>query len=194
MPQKKSAAKLIKMRHNKEIWKAIPGFENYECSTFGNIKSISRGVKHSSGGMAIRKERMIAPRPDKDGYLKVILSNGKEPKYLGVGRLVLLTFAGSSHKQCNHIDGNKKNNSLSNLEYCTPQENISHALRTGLKKTFVSPNSIKVIRIDKDTLIEIEYKSISRCAEEHGVDHKTLYRYLGSPEKLFKKKYYIKHG
>ena len=51
-----------------------------------------------------------------------------------IHRLISLTFLGNSELSVNHIDGNKLNNSIKNLEYCTMSDNIKHAFKTGLKK------------------------------------------------------------
>jgi len=81
-------------------------------------------------------KRNISEYFDKDGYKKVRLSNGDGTrKVFSVHRLVLETFSpnpNSDKLQVNHIDGDKTNNSLSNLEWVTCKENIQHGYRTGL--------------------------------------------------------------
>lgn len=81
-------------------------------------------------------QRNISEYFDKDGYKKVRLSNGDgSRKVFSVHRLVLETFSpnpNSDKLQVNHIDGDKINNSLSNLEWVTCKENIQHGYRTGL--------------------------------------------------------------
>ena len=81
-------------------------------------------------------KRNISEYFDKDGYKKVRLSNGDgSRKVFSVHRLILETFCpnpNSSNLQVNHIDGNKTNNCISNLEWCTCKENINHAYNLGL--------------------------------------------------------------
>lgn len=81
-------------------------------------------------------KRNISEYTDKDGYKKVRLSNGDgSRKVFSVHRLVLETFCpnpNSDKLQVNHKDGNKTNNALSNLEWCTCKENINHGYKTGL--------------------------------------------------------------
>lgn len=70
------------------------------------------------------------------GYKCVGLTNSHGRKQLKVHRLVLQTFCpvdDMEHMQVNHKDGNKQNNRLDNLEWCSPLENTRHAIRTGLK-------------------------------------------------------------
>ena len=81
-------------------------------------------------------------------YLKVVVGRRRRP----VHRLVLESFTEASDLHVNHIDGNKFNNNLNNLEYCTPLENNRHAVKTGLcinrnsSKKFYSIEDISNIR------------------------------------------------
>lgn len=81
-------------------------------------------------------QRNISEYFDKDGYKKVRLSNGDgSRKVFSVHRLILETFCphpDSSELQVNHIDGDKTNNKLSNLQWVTCKENINHAYNLGL--------------------------------------------------------------
>ena len=77
----------------------------------------------------------LALRKNKNGYL--IASLDKEQ--LLVHRLVALHFLPNPYQypHVNHIDGNKENNHVSNIEWCTPEQNAQHALKTGLRKGYV---------------------------------------------------------
>lgn len=81
-------------------------------------------------------KRNISEYTDKDGYKKVRLSNGDgSRKVFSVHRLILETFQpnpNSKNLQVNHIDGNKTNNCISNLEWVTCKQNINHAYNLGL--------------------------------------------------------------
>lgn len=107
-----------------EQWKDIPGWEGlYQVSSAGLFR------------------RLTSPKPDypvlslvavniaPNGYARVRLFKGVSRKYVYVHRLVMLAFKGVCPEgmQVNHIDGNKINNHLNNLEYVTPQQNITHA-------------------------------------------------------------------
>lgn len=96
-----------------EVWKDIPNYEGlYEVSNFGNVYSV-------------RKKIRLKPGDNGYGYLSVVLcKNGIQTNYK-VHRLVMLAFIGEPPAGCevNHIDGNKSNNRLDNLEYITSSEN-----------------------------------------------------------------------
>lgn len=118
-----------------EIFKDIPGYKGkYQVSNMGRIKSLSRKIwiaKNKRYG--IKKERLLKPLKKRTGYLFVCLYKNKKGKYKTIHRLVLRTFNGKSKLQCNHKNGIKIDNRLENLEYCTPSENLKHAIKIGLK-------------------------------------------------------------
>jgi len=78
---------------------------------------------------------LLSPKTDKDGYLGVCLQKEGKKKYFQVHRLVAITYLDNPKKlpTVNHIDGNKSNNSLSNLEWNTIADNIKHAHLTNLR-------------------------------------------------------------
>lgn len=115
-------------------WRDIPGWEGYyQASTDGRIRSVNRVIE-VDGKKRNWKGRILTLFPDKDGYLRVKLCrNGKYPTHK-VHRLVASTFLLSepNEKQVNHKDGNKQNNDVSNIHWCTPAENRRHAFMIGI--------------------------------------------------------------
>lgn len=97
----------------KEYWKEVPDFPTYEVSTFGRIR---------------KKGRYFKLTPDKDGYYRVTVYN-KEGirKYLRVHRVVATAFLPNpnSYPVVNHKNGDKQDNHLGNLEWCTISENTN---------------------------------------------------------------------
>lgn len=117
-----------------ETWKKIDGFTNYEVSNTGLVKSLGTG---KSTCPEWNKERVLSIGHTKRGYTKVKLFIDGKRKYFSVHKLVALTFLikGVDHTEVNHKDGNKSNNSVENLEWCTSSHNKHHAFRTGLRKS-----------------------------------------------------------
>lgn len=120
---------------NIERWTPIPGYEGiYEASSLGRIKSLAR----TDGSYRKVKERILKPRLT-CGYPTVTLFKLNVPiNYRKVHRLVMESFIGKSHLQVDHLNGNKSDNRLENLEYVTGRENsvryckINSPLKTGV--------------------------------------------------------------
>jgi len=121
---------------NKEIWRDIPGFKDlYQASTLGRIRNKAKVVKQSY---------FSGP----GGYYKVDLYKGGKRTKARVNRMIAATFLGDiCGKEVNHLDFNRLNNTVSNLQICTKSENAQHALRNGRKGTAkLSPSMVMSIR------------------------------------------------
>lgn len=106
------------------VWKVIE--DNYEISNTGLIRN--------------KKTKKIRKQAERKGYMTISLSNSKyrtETKTFRVHRLVAETFLENpnNYEIINHKDGNKSNNDVNNLEWCTPSYNHNHAFRIGLVQT-----------------------------------------------------------
>ena len=162
-----------------EVWKDIPGYEGrYQVSSIGRIKSLPRYVNNHTGKILI-KEKILAQRPDKKGYMRIDLNDSKGKKHFyGVHRLVMMAFAPNplNKPQVNHIDGNKSNNNLENLEWCTNGENQKHAYKNGLNKVTGKAGRPKrsVAKIDiKSGMVIATYPSISEAARQNNISSPT---------------------
>lgn len=104
-----------------ELWK---DFNGYQVSNFGRFKSFHKG-----------KVKILKPALTKRGYLRAQLFIEEKAKSFAVHRLVARLFIPNPEgkSEINHRDGNKFNNHVSNLEWCTRFENMRHAVGTGLK-------------------------------------------------------------
>jgi len=105
-----------------EVWKTVKGFENYEVSNYGNVRS-----NHYSKVRILKQESNRSN--NKGSYKRVSLSKDNVIFRFQVHRLVADSFIENNHnKPCvNHIDGNPSNNNISNLEWCTYSENEIHS-------------------------------------------------------------------
>lgn len=116
-----------------EIWLPIPNLQGYSVSSFGNTKRDKGHMRWNGHAHYELNEKILGKTPSPYGYLLVrILS-----KTHLIHRLVGLAFLKNSKfygLDINHKDGNKKNNHLENLEWCTRKMNINHAFDTGLIK------------------------------------------------------------
>lgn len=116
-----------------EIWKDITGYKGiYQISNHGRLRRIWKKSRRNPEG----KLKILNCSLSNDGYCKADLWKNKKRKTYRIHRLVSFEFIENplNKPQVNHIDGNKINNHVDNLEWCTCSENIKHAYKTGLKK------------------------------------------------------------
>ena len=152
----------------KEIWKDIDEFPNYEVSSFGRV----RNKKYN---------RFLKPLEVGFGYVVVELWNNGQSQSKKIHRLVANAFIPNPHNkpQVNHIDGNKKNNSVDNLEWVTASENMKHAYDSGIKKVYHN-RTIRIIETGEifDSIKECAKKingyecDIIRCLQKNNYTHK----------------------
>lgn len=119
-----------------EIWKDILGYEGlYQISNSGRVKSLAREVPSKNSFRHV-KERVLKPGKRKDGYLYIDLSHNSRNKKKYVHRLVAFAFIENidNKPQVNHINGDKSDNRIENLEWATGNENQKHAFMSGLNK------------------------------------------------------------
>ncbi len=141
-----------------EEWRPVKGYEGlYEVSNMGRVKSLHTG-----------EEIIISTPNDSFGYKTVTLAK-RTHKQKRVHRLVAEAFIPNPMNlpAVNHLDGDKHNNSMYNLEWCSIKENTNHAIKTGLIKFMVAPKPIMAYKGDK--LIGV-FRSISECANKLNCD------------------------
>ena len=130
-----------------EEWKDIEGYEGlYQVSNLGNVRALK--FYHSRNNV-----HLLKPTVNKYGYCVVSLHKDKKVKQYRVHRLVAIAFLPNPDNlpYVNHIDCDKTNNSLTNLEWCTQSENVKHGYDNN--------------RYDRDKLIARNTKAANaRCA------------------------------
>lgn len=144
-----------------EVFKTIPNYEDYEISNCGRVKTKKRKIRYTH---AITKEEHFRESTERfmkiyfndlTGYKHVILYKEKKSKTFPIHKLVAITFLGDPNGLVvNHIDGNKHNNRIDNLEYCTDQYNHEHATKTGLK---ASGSQIANSKLNENCVHAIKY-------------------------------------
>lgn len=148
-----------------EIWKTIDGFPDYQISNEGRVqskrsKSFWVGLK---GGY------------DSDGYHIVLLYRNEGKRYTAkIHRLVAQAFIPNIDKKSavNHINGNKKDNRVENLEWSTNRENTRHAIDTGLMRPSFD-NERPVIQMDLNGKVVKTYSSAA-SAKKDGFHRQTI--------------------
>lgn len=143
-----------------EIWKDIPGYEgDYQASSEGRIRSVDGKTTWSKRHDTERrwKGRVLKQKGDRRLGLRVSLWKDGKPKYMLVARLVAMAFIGmpKDGDTVNHIDGNRLNNNVENLEWLSLADNIRHGFRTGLFEKNQKPVVLKTEKA------EISFPSLS---------------------------------
>ena len=163
----------------KEEWKDIEDFEGaYQISNLGRVKSLG-GWR----GTAKRKEKIRTIHSTHDGYAKVRLQHQGKDKTMRVHRLVAKAFIPNPKNMdtVNHIDGNKKNNKVSNLEWVDRTEQMIHAYKLGLKTSRVGTQNSNA-KLTDDQVREIrknyvpyskEYGTVA-LAKKYGVTNRVI--------------------
>ncbi len=157
-----------------EVWKDVCGYEGlYVVSNQGRVISLERPKPYRDGFRTQRKREMRWHLVN-GGYAQMALTKNGERRQFLVHRLVAQAFIPNllGRPQVNHIDGNKLNNCVENLEWCTAEENMLHSsnagLRTDLKPVDMFTTSGEYVRsysctkeAERDT--GIWNQNISRC-------------------------------
>ena len=123
----------------KEEWKNIKGYDGlYQVSNKGRIKSFYCNKCIHGNIKNVNRTRILEPFDNGSGYLVVGLTKNKKRKNYYIHRLVADAFIENkdNKEEVNHIDFNKKNNSLENLEWVTSRENSIHAIEKIKKPRF----------------------------------------------------------
>ena len=168
-----------------EVWKDIEGYGGlYQVSNLGNVRS--------TNWRRLGVVKNIYLKPHNRGYLQVELTNGEKKKTYLVHQLVAKAFLlNPDNLSCvNHIDENKQNNNICNLEWCDQSYNTRYSIsKHPNKKRRNSLSSKKILQISKDGHIEREWTcsreielvagmsnwSISQCCRGK---RKTAYGYI----------------
>lgn len=137
----------------------------YQISNFGNVKNI-------------KKNKLLKPAINKDGYYTLSLSKNGVQKSFKVHKLVASHFLKEPIIQVNHKNGIKTDNNINNLEYITLHENILHSWINGLSKgkyKNVGNHARKIIQLDKDTEEELrQFESVYEASEKLGITNTSI--------------------
>ena len=173
-----------------EVWKDVEGYEGlYEVSSLGNVKSVSRTIEQSNGYSREFEGRVLKPGEKGKGYYFVCLFKENKGVSFYVHHLVAYNFLEKQEtkKQINHINGDKKDNRLKNLELVTPSENALHSYRE-LNGSYNINNkklSQKVKQMDCERNIIKEFPSIREIGRQLGYNNYSLIKALNTGCKAY---------
>ncbi len=159
------------------MWKAIDGYEGYyEVSDAGEVRSLDRFVVNQTGkykgmkrelvGKIMKQSESVGAGRD-SGYLVVNLRKNHTANVVTVHKLVADAFIPNplNLPSINHIDGNKHNNRVDNLERVSYSDNNIHAIKTGLR----SPRGNPIAQYDQNHNLIAVYRSTCEAARVTGV-------------------------
>jgi hypothetical protein len=146
----------IKM--SEEIWEKIEGYSKYEISNIGRIRN---------------KNGLILKQGNNSGYciINIFNDNGKRNKHY-IHRLVATSFLELENNKphVNHKDGNKENNSVSNLEWVSPSDNIKHAYDNNLIKKY----NVEIEQYTKEGVFVKLYSSLTEASKQNNMDTSSI--------------------
>ena len=152
------------------MWKPVKGYDKYEISDSGKVKNVRTGY-------------ILGKRLDRDGYDNVCLyGDGTKGCNKKVHRLVAEAFLlkEDGRDQINHKNGNKEDNRVSSLEWCTRSENTNHAYETGLIIANIRPAiaaHTKITDSDKSDILRLRHRGVpvKEIATMYGTSLNTIY-------------------
>jgi len=147
-----------------EMWASIPGYDGYEASNMGRIRSFR---KQSS-------PVVLKLRKNSKGYLYCHVYSNKKRKAVTAHRLVSLAFFGQTNLVTNHINGVKTDNRLENLELCTAAHNTLHAYDMGLNSQLGESHASNKLRVKDVESILKSSDSGANLARKYGVSENAI--------------------
>lgn len=162
--------------HIEEIWKDIKDYEGlYQISSYGRVRSLDRYVKGRYNNMQLIKGKILSICYNKRvNVYEIHLRKNNKRKCFKIHRLVADAFVYNDDPEnkttVNHIDGNRANNSVENLEWVSYSDNLEHAY-TKLHRPINRPKYMKrrCLCIDKITNVKTLYESIEATSRGTGV-------------------------
>lgn len=165
------------MTNTKEqtVWKTYPEYPFIEANQYGEIRTIDRDVTYKNGVKHHYKGHVLKQHLNNNGYMQVGVSVKGKKFSLSVHRIVATCFLPNPDglPEVNHIDCDRTNNKVSNLEWCTTQENIAYRDKLGHTAKHNAPKK-PVFAVNLKTLKTLCFESQHEAARQLGVDFRNI--------------------
>jgi len=151
-----------------EIWKKHPEIEKLEVSSFGKVRTLDKVVPNGKHTLFI-KGRVLKQYNRKDGYLQVSFRMNGKPITKKVHRLVAETFIHNPNMlpMVNHLDCDRTNNNVDNLEFCTASYNQQYREKYGISRAEATGHPLFSINLDTNEVSH--FRSQHEASRELGI-------------------------
>lgn len=153
-----------------EIWKVYPDYPFVEVSNLGNVRTKDRYVPNGKNSKRLVKGRVLKQQLLPNGYIQVRFGVDCKYVHLYIHRAVAICFIPNpnNYPEVNHIDCNRINNRVDNLEWCTPEYNIAYREKHGIALNH------PVIAINPETSEVFRFESQSEAGRQLGADQSAI--------------------
>lgn len=164
-----------KTEEEKDVWKTYSDYPFIEASNLGRIRTKDRYVTVKGQGKRLVKGRVLKQQLLPGGYMYVKFSMNGKTVSLRVHRVIATSFLPNPDNlpEVNHIDCDRTNNRLDNLEWCTRQENIAYRDKLGRTARQGAPKKT-VIAINQETSEIFWFESRIEAERQLDVDHQSV--------------------
>ena len=165
---------MLDEKEEETVWRTYPGIDFLQANQFGEIRVIDRYVTYKNGVKHFYKGHVLKQCADRGGYLQVYPRvNGKQVNLL-VHRIVATCFLPNPDNlpEINHKDNDPKNNSVSNLEWCTHEYNVAYREKCG--KSAAEALGRPVFAVNLETSEVSFFKTQSEASYKLGVDSRNI--------------------
>jgi hypothetical protein len=161
-------------------WLDIPGWDRYQVSEFGDVRSKDMIVGAKGGKTAVRKGRRLALVKKNNSYIAVTLTDGTLRPQIGIHRLVARAFLGECPIGLSvlHWDGDKSNNHYTNLRYGSAADNLGDERRLNREGRLLSKEDVFEIRLRKDTAPALATKFGVSLHTIHGIWYRKTWKHI----------------
>lgn len=152
------------------IWKTYPDYPFLQANQFGEIKTVDRYVSVRGGGKRLIRGRILKQSYDHNGYMKVSFKVKGKTINISVHQIVATCFIPNPKNlpEVNHIDSDKTNNAVSNLEWCTPEYNIAYREKYGVALNH------PIIAVNLKTSQVLYFDSQHEASRQLGIDRRNI--------------------